>query len=125
MSVERKTVDSLSLPSSIDEYIASCAPAVRPVLAEIRRVAKVAVPRATETISYNMPALKLRRSFFYFAAYKKHIGVYPPMTSDPALATDLKPYANEKGNLRFSLAEPIPYELIARVAVALSNQYSK
>ena len=52
--------------STIDQYIAGAAPAARPILSEIRRVAKLAVPDAQEIISYKMPALKLDRNFFIF-----------------------------------------------------------
>ena len=100
--------------STIDQYIASAAPAVRPILKEIRRVAKRAVPQAQETISYKLPALKLERTFFYFAAFKEHVGVYPPVTADASLRKQLAPYANEKGNLKFPLGEAMPYALIAR-----------
>lgn len=111
--------------TTIDQYIALAAPISQPILSEIRRVVIEAVPEATETISYKLPAFKLRRTFFYFAAFKNHIGVYPPVTNDSDLMSELLPYANEKGNLKFSLTDTIPYELIARVAVSLSKQYLK
>ena len=111
--------------SSIDQYIAAAARSVRPILNEIRRVANEAVPAAQETISYQLPALKLQRTFFYFAAFKNHIGVYPPVAGDVRLRKQLAPYSNEKGNMKFPLNEAIPYDLIARVAVALSKQYSE
>ena len=110
--------------SEIDKYIAACEPSAQAVLAEIRRVARLAVPHATETISYRMPALKLKRTFFYFAAFKHHVGIYPPVTADPALVAELKPYANPKGNLKFPLNAPVPYALIARVVAALAKQYA-
>ena len=108
----------------IDAYIASASPEVRKILEEIRQVVRVAMPAATETISYQMPAFKLDRVFFYFAAFKKHIGVYPPVKGDRELQKQLLPYRGDKGNLRFPLREPIPYELIGRVASALSKEYS-
>ena len=40
------------------------------------------------------------------------------------LKKELLPFSNDKGNLKFPLNAPIPYELIARVAAALSVQYS-
>ena len=52
-----------------------------------------------------MPALKLERTFIYFAAFKKHVGIYPPVTVDERLKKELLPYTNEKGNLRFPLSE--------------------
>ena len=51
----------------------------------------------------------------YFAAFKHHIGFYPPVRGDAALEKAVAPYANEKGNLSFPLDEPIPYPLIARI----------
>jgi len=40
---------------------------------------RAAIPQATETISYRIPALKLGGDVIYFAAFKHHIGVYPPV----------------------------------------------
>ncbi len=111
--------------ADIDAYISSAAPGARPALEEIRRVVKEAVPAATETFSYGMPALKLSRTFFYFGAFKKHVGIYPPVRDDAALIEATSGYRNAKGNLTFPLARPIPYALIARVALALSHQYAK
>lgn len=110
---------------SIDAYIAAAAPEVRPVLEEIRRTIQQRVPGAAEAISYQMPAFRRPTVFIYFAAFKKHIGVYPPVQGDDALAADLLPYRGEKGNLKFPLSEPIPYDLIGRVAEALAQEYPK
>jgi uncharacterized protein YdhG (YjbR/CyaY superfamily) len=108
--------------ASIDDYLEAVSPDARPILEEIRGVIQNAVPDATETISYRMPAFKLVRTFIYFAAFKKHIGIYPPVKADKALEKELLPYRGEKGNLKFPLSQPMPYELIRRVAVALSEQ---
>ena len=108
---------------SMDDYFASVPPEINSVLEEIRKVIKTAVPEATETISYQLPAFKHNKVFIYFAAFKKHIGIYPPVKDDSSLIKMLAPYANEKGNLKFPLNQPIPYELIRRVAIALSHQY--
>ena len=53
----------------------------------------------------------------YFAAFKNHIGLYPPVR-DPSLKKAAAKYAGEKGNLRFPLDRPIPYGLIARIVKA-------
>ena len=66
-----------------------------------------------------------RHAFFYFAAFKKHIGIYPPVTQDAQLIQELAPYRGEKGNLSFPLGEPLPIDLIGRVAVALSREYAR
>ncbi len=110
---------------TMDDYFVSIVPEIRSILEEIRKVIKTAVPEATETISYQLPAFKHNKVFIYFAAFKKHIGIYPPVKDDSALIKMLAPYANEKGNLKFPLNQPIPYELIRRAAIALSQQYKK
>jgi uncharacterized protein YdhG (YjbR/CyaY superfamily) len=111
--------------ASIDEYLTSVSPESKLILEEIRKLIRAKVPAATETISYQMPAFKLSHTFIYFAAFKKHIGIYPPVTADKTLADALLPYAGEKGNLKFPLDQPMPYELIGRVVVALAKQYER
>jgi uncharacterized protein YdhG (YjbR/CyaY superfamily) len=106
----------------INEYIASASPEAKPILEEIRKLIQVKVPNAKEVISYQMPAFKLKRTFIYFAAFKKHIGIYPPVKNDKSLINELLPFRNEKGNLKFFLDQPIPYELIGRVVVSLAKE---
>jgi uncharacterized protein YdhG (YjbR/CyaY superfamily) len=102
-------------PSNIDEYIAAAAPASRPLLKEIRRVVRAAAPEAEELISYRMPAFRQDGILLYFAAFKHHIGVFPPVSADAKLERALKPYAGPKGNLRFPMDRPMPYALIRRI----------
>jgi uncharacterized protein YdhG (YjbR/CyaY superfamily) len=111
--------------TTIDEYIALASPEAQPILQTIRKMAQEIVPAAAETISYQLPAFKTNRTFFYFAAFKKHIGIYPPVKDDHDLIEALSPYRGEKGNLQFPLSQPMPYELIGRVIKALFDQYSK
>ncbi|MBP8137626.1 MAG: hypothetical protein KAY61_05425 [Candidatus Eisenbacteria bacterium] len=108
--------------ANVDDYLAATAPEVRFVLEEIRRRALAAVPDATECISYQMPALRRKKVFFYYAAFKQHVGIYPPVKGDAALAAELAPFRGPKGNLQFPLAAPMPFDLIARVALALADE---
>lgn len=111
--------------ADIDNYIESASPEAKPILEEIRKLIQVKVPNAKETISYQLPAFKHSHTFIYFAAFKKHIGIYPPVKNDKKLINELLPFSNEKGNLKFFLNQPIPYELIGRVAVALAKEYKQ
>jgi uncharacterized protein YdhG (YjbR/CyaY superfamily) len=95
------------------------------VLEVIRTTVASLLPDATPCIGYNMPAFRDGRIFFYFAAFKKHIGIYPPVTRDADLISELAPYRGEKGNLSFPLNQPLPLELIGRVALALHREYAK
>jgi uncharacterized protein YdhG (YjbR/CyaY superfamily) len=69
-----------------------------------------------------MPAFMLNGGLIYFAAFKHHIGVYPPVRGDAPLVKAVSPYAGEKGNLRFPLDEPIPYPLIERIVKRRAKQ---
>jgi uncharacterized protein YdhG (YjbR/CyaY superfamily) len=102
-------------PQSIEEYIAAFSPEVQAILQRIRLTIAKAAPEAQETISYRIPAFALSGALVYFAAFKKHIGFYPPVTGDARLEKAIAPYAGEKGNLRFPLDQPIPYGLIERI----------
>ena len=101
---------------SIDEYIAACSPAVRPTLRKLRAaIRRAASPDAQEMISYRMPAFALHGMLVYFAAFKNHIGLYPPVRGNAKLEAAAAKYAGPKGNLKFPLDQPIPYALIARI----------
>jgi uncharacterized protein YdhG (YjbR/CyaY superfamily) len=111
--MDAKTV---ATAASIDDYIAAQASEVQPILRQIRTIVREEAPGATEAISYRIPAFMQGGALFYFAAFKKHIGIYPPVRGDAALHEALAPYRGPKGNLSFALAEAMPYELIRRVA---------
>jgi len=100
---------------TIDDYIATFPPDVRAILNTIRSTIRKAAPRAKEKISYKMPAFALDGDLIYFAAFKKHIGVFPPVRGDDKLRKAIAPYRGEKGNLRLPLDEPMPYGLITRI----------
>jgi uncharacterized protein YdhG (YjbR/CyaY superfamily) len=113
-----------SIFKNMDAYIKSAQPESRTVLEEIRRVIGKKFPEAKETISYQIPAFSLGRNFIYFAAFKYHIGIYPPIKKDKALIKALALYRGPKGNLQFPLNEPMPYKLIEKVAMALAREYA-
>lgn len=100
---------------SIDAYISDAPASVRPILEQIRQTIRAAAPDAQEVISYRMPAFTRVGILVYFAAFKAHIGIYPPVSGDAALVAALAPYAGPKGNLKFPLNESMPYELITRI----------
>jgi uncharacterized protein YdhG (YjbR/CyaY superfamily) len=82
------------------------------------------IPDAKKCISYSMPAFRDQRVFLYFAAFKKHIGIYPPVAQNSALNQELEQFRGPKGNLSFPLSQPLPMELIERVILALHKEYA-
>ena len=107
----------MAVPQSVDAYIASSPPEVQPILEAIRLTVRKAAPTAEERISYRMPAYFLGGVLVYFAAFKKHIGFYPPVY-DKSLKPLIARYAGPKGNLQFPLSEPIPHALITKIIKA-------
>jgi uncharacterized protein YdhG (YjbR/CyaY superfamily) len=99
----------------IDGYISQFPADVQAILQKVRATISGAAPEAKETISYLMPAFKQHGMLVYFAAWEKHIGLYPPISGDKALEKAIARYAGPKGNLQFPLNEPIPYDLIERI----------
>ena len=67
-------------------------------------------------MSYRIPAYRQHNIFVYFAGFKQHIGLFPPVRGDARLEKAVARYANPKGNLKFPHDEPLPLPLIARIA---------
>lgn len=108
----------------LDQYFNTLDPLSKDILTEIRLRIQDAFPEATETLSYGVPAFKDDKVFFYYASFKHHIGIYPPI-QDEALKSELKGHVNEKGNLHFRKDEPMPYDLIIKIAKHLYSIYHK
>ena len=93
-------------------------PAVRQRLREVRALLRRQVPDGQERLSYRMPAMfSGGRVVAYYAAFQRHIGLYPPVR-DEALRARLAPWAGPKGNLQFPHAQALPMDLIEAVVAA-------
>lgn len=102
-------------PTTIDGYISQFPGDVRAALEDVRATIRRAAPDAEEVISYQMPAFRQHGILVYFAAWKAHVGLYPPISGDPAIEKAVARYAGPKGNLQFPLDGPMPLALIERV----------
>ena len=101
---------------TIDAYIADCTSEMRPKMEQMRRILQEALPDAQECISYSMPAFKTVKVLVYFAAGKNHVGFYP--TSEPIVhfQDELRHYKTSKGAIQFPKDQPLPENLICRIA---------
>ena len=109
-------------PKNIDDYIAGFPPEIQTILQKIRSTIHKGAPDAAERISYGIPTLDLNGGPVHFAAFKNHIGFYPPVRGDTKLMKEASVYAGEKGNLKFPLDRPIPYGLISRIVEARAKE---
>jgi len=101
---------------NIDAYIEGFPEAVQTALQEVRAAIKKAAPEATEAIKYAMPTFVLNGNLVHFAAYKRHISVYPVPTGDATFDKLLAPYETSgKGTVQFPLDQPMPVALIEKI----------
>jgi uncharacterized protein YdhG (YjbR/CyaY superfamily) len=114
---------SKTAPQDIDAYIAGFPTDVQQILEKIRKTIRKAAPGAEETISYLIPTFNLKgRYLIYFAAYKKHIGLYPAPRGNERFKKELSRYEGGKGTVRFPLDKPIPLALVTRIVKFRINQ---
>jgi uncharacterized protein YdhG (YjbR/CyaY superfamily) len=101
---------------SIDDYIGSFPAEIQTLLNRVHATIREAAPGAEESISYGMPAFKLKgRPLVYFAGYKNHIGFYATPTGHQEFKEELSKYKQGKGSVRFPIDQPLPLDLIKRI----------
>lgn len=113
----------------VDAYVAAQPEPARDVVTRVRETLRATVPEAEEAIRYRMPTLLLDgTSLVHFAAWAKHLGLYPlpePAVADgvrPGLAAELAAYDTGKGTARFRYDREVPYGLIGEAVTALVAQ---
>ncbi|BCJ94654.1 hypothetical protein acsn021_22230 [Anaerocolumna cellulosilytica] len=100
---------------SIDEYIGQFPDDLQKKLMELKKVIQLAVPEATEKISYGMPTFYLYGNLVHFAAHQKHIGFYPGSSGIEAFMDRFEGYKVSKGTVQFPIDNPFPYDLITEI----------
>ncbi len=112
-------------PQNIDEYIAARDEQIRPKLNEVRSILHGALPEAEERISWSMPTYWKGRNIIHFAASKNHLGIYPGEEATAVFAEDLTGFDVSKGTIRIPYDQPLPVNLIERIARWCYEEYRK
>ena len=102
-------------PKTIDEYIEAQPEDIRDVLRKVREIICAAAPDSAEKISWNMPTFRQGENIIHFAAFKKHLGIYPGDLSLSPFMDRLADYRCSKGAIQFPYDKPIDFELIADI----------
>ena len=102
-------------PANVDEYIAAQPEDVQPILAQVRETIRAAAPEAIEKISWSMPTFWQGENLIHFAAFKKHIGIYPGDLSFFPFHERLSGYKTTKSAIQFPYDKPIDYTFIADI----------
>ena len=112
--------------TTIDEYISEYPDDIQKVLRRIREVIRKEAPDAAESISYFMPAFKLKGPLLYFGVHTNHISLYPTPSGITHFKGELSEYETSKGTIKFPIGSEIPYDLIGRItAFRVKEQLAK
>ncbi len=112
-------------PESIDEYISQQEEAIRPRLRALRETIRAAIPEAEEKISWSMPTYWKGQNLIHFAAFKKHIGIFPGGEAAEFFAERLAGFDTGKGTIRLPHNRALPLELIRDIALWCYQKYAK
>ncbi len=100
---------------TIDDYISEQSEELQPILQKIRETIRLAAPKAQEKISWQMPTFWQGENLIHFAAFKKHIGIYPGGEATTVFAERLTDYKVSKGAIQLPLNKTIQYDLIKEI----------
>lgn len=104
---------SAATPKTIDTYLQALPELSRNVVGTVRDMLRAAAPDAVEGIKYGMPTATLYgRNIIYYAAWKKHLGLYPIYRGPPDYEAALAPYRDKKDTVRFPLDVPLPVQIV-------------
>jgi uncharacterized protein YdhG (YjbR/CyaY superfamily) len=99
-------------PKDVDAYISAAPKEVRDKLRKLRATIRKTAPDAEERISYGMPYYGYKGRLAYFAAFKKHIGLYVPTPVIEEHKRRLKDYGTARATVRFPIDKPLPVALV-------------
>jgi uncharacterized protein YdhG (YjbR/CyaY superfamily) len=103
-------------PATVEEYIEAAPPEARSHLRQMHRILKSVAPEGTETIKWGVPVFWERGVLFGFAGYKAHISFGPGAPAIEHFSRELAEYKTGKGTMQIPYDQPIPEDLIRRIA---------
>ena len=103
-------------PETVADYLDHLPTSSRQVVEQIRSIIDEIVPEALHRISYGIPAACLGgRPILFYAAWKKHIGLYPIYSGPPDFEAVIGPYRYGKDTVRLPFGTPIPVDVVKTI----------
>ena len=116
----------MGIPKNINECIAGYDKPTQELLNQMRAAIHEAVPEATEAISYGIPTFQINgKNMVHFSAGKHHIGFYATPDGHSEFEPELNKYKRGKGSVQFPINQPLPLNLVKRIAQYRAEQLKK
>jgi uncharacterized protein YdhG (YjbR/CyaY superfamily) len=110
---------------AVDAYIATFPADVAERLEVVRAAIHRVLPDGEERVRYGIAAVMIdHRNAIHFAGWKKHIGLYPVPRAEGELEAAIAPYRAAKDSVNLPFSEPVPVELVERIASHVAGRYS-
>jgi uncharacterized protein YdhG (YjbR/CyaY superfamily) len=105
----------IARPRTVAEYIAAAPKEARPKLRELRKIVRTAAPGAVESLKWSMPAVSYQRILVMYAAFTRHVSLFPTASALRAFRKQLGRFRTSAGTIQFPLDQPLPASLIRRI----------
>jgi uncharacterized protein YdhG (YjbR/CyaY superfamily) len=108
------------IPKDFSEYLATVPIPARKNLVKTQSAIRSAMPReAIETISYRIPAFKIRSGVLvWFAGFSDHCSLFPTASVIGMFKDELRDFHTSKGTIHFPLDKQLPTALIKEIVRA-------
>ncbi|KFN43050.1 iron chaperone [Arenimonas oryziterrae] len=103
-------------PTTIAEYLQAAPREGQPHLRRLYALLKRVAPNAQEAIKWGNPFFVEPRFVFAFSAHKAHVNFVPSAASLAAFGEELKSYRTTQNMLQLPYDQPLPEDLIRRIA---------
>ena len=103
-------------PTTIAEYIRAAPREGQPHLRRLYAILKSVAPDAEEAIKWGVPFFVEPRFLFSFSAHKAHLDFAPAQATLQRFRKELKAHQTTKNFLQVPYNEPLPEDLIRRIA---------
>jgi len=109
-----------SKATTVDQFVAEAPAEARPLLENLRKVIKAAVPRAEETMGYGKPYYKYHGWMSGITLYTKHLGVeiWDGLSEADRKELEAAGYKTGSKNFQISYDQEVPAELLTKLVKA-------
>ena len=113
-----------SKAKTVDEFVTEATPDARPVIEQIRKIVKAAVPDVEETMGYGKPYYKYHGWMTGITLYTKHLGVeiWDGLSESDRAELESLGYKTGSKNFQIKYDQSVPKEVLTRLVKAQAKR---